>query len=188
MNQLGMVVDLSHCGYQTTIDGIQVSERPVAVTHSFCRALRDHDRGKTDDQLRLLAERDGYLGILAVPHFLGNEAVAPLSLVLDHIDHAVKVMGVHRVGIGTDWGSASPDLPEPLRAGIRQAFANMGFRPEHGTALAARPGGAYFHEFKTYTDWPAITRGLVSRGYSDDEVRGILGQNWLRFLRRAGLP
>lgn len=185
MNRLGMVVDLSHCGYQTTIDAIEVSERPVAVTHSFCRALRDHPRGKTDDQLRLLAERDGFFGVLMVVSFLADDPCPPLDVFLDHVDHAVSILGQGRVGIGTDWGSSTPDIPEPLRIGVNQAFLTFGFRPEQ---YRSHPGGQAYQEMQHFTQWPAITRGLVSRGYGDEEIRGLLGQNWLRFLERAGSP
>jgi membrane dipeptidase len=187
MNALGIVIDLSHCGYQTTLDAIEVSERPVAVTHSFCRALRDHPRGKSDAQLRLLAERDGYMGILAVPFFLADEPYPSISLVLDHIDHAVGIMGLKRVGIGTDWSGFSPDAPDWLREAIARSMSRMGFRPGHGTDTAVRPGGAYFLEMKHYTDWLAITRGLANRGYGEEAIRDVLGRNWLNFLQRTGL-
>lgn len=182
MNRVGMVVDLSHCGTATTMDAIAVSERSVAVTHSFCRHLREHHRAKTDDELRLLAERDGYLGVLAVVQFLSDDPCPSLSLLMDHLDRAVEIMGPQRVGIQTDWGASSPDMPEALREGVSKAFLKLGFQSNQ---YRTRPGGFHFQEMKHYTDWPAITGAMVSRGYSDDEIRGFLGQNWLDFLHRA---
>ncbi|HEY8531907.1 MAG TPA: membrane dipeptidase [Limnochorda sp.] len=180
LNRQGIVVDLSHCSEPTAWDAIELSESPPCFTHAFCKALSDHDRGKTDEQLKAVAERGGYLGILAVPFFLSRDPAAGLEALLDHINHAVEIMGVDKVGIGTDWGGWTRDVPEPLREGLRRAFYAMGFRDEHGLQFGAALG-----EFVDYTDWPHITCGLVARGYSDDEIRGILGRNFLNYFRRV---
>ena len=187
MNQLGMIVDLSHCGYQTTIDGIEASDMPVAVTHSLARTIHAHPRAKTDDQIKLLADHRGYFGVTTVPFFVSDQPGPSISLFLDHFDHVVSIMGPERVGLASDWGSWSPDLPEPLRQGLRAMSTLRGSRPEDGMTLAAAPGGAYFEEMRAYTDFGVLAQGLVSRGYTDADIRGFLGQNWLNFLERAGL-
>lgn len=180
MNQLGMVVDLSHCGYRTVMDALELSSAPPAFTHAFCKELVEHDRAKTDEQLKAMAARGGYLGILAVPFFLSKNPDAGLEVMLDHIDHAVEVMGIDKVGIGTDWGGWTSDVPEPLRAGIKQAFFGMGFREEHGLRIGGGIG-----EMARYEDWFQITRGLVSRGYSDAEIEGLLGRNFLNYFGKV---
>jgi membrane dipeptidase len=180
MNELGIVVDVSHCGVQTTFDAIEVSDKPIAFSHTGCRALYDHPRSKTDDQLRALAERDGYVGIYVVPFFLTADPNPGLDVMLDHIEHAASIVGIQRVGIGTDWGSWTADLPQPLQAGIHAEFARRGFREEHGMKMGGSLG-----ELDSYLNCVQITRGLVSRGYSDDEIRGILGRNYLDLVRRA---
>ncbi|MDB4897038.1 MAG: peptidase renal dipeptidase [Firmicutes bacterium] len=180
LNRLGIVVDLSHCGAGTVADAIEHSEAPPAFTHAFCKALVDHDRAKTDSQLTAMAERGGYLGILAVPFFLSRDPNAGLEVMLDHIDHAVGIMGVDKVGIGTDWGGWTSDVPAPLRPAVKAAFMAMGFREEHGIVIGGGIG-----DFKRYEDWIQITRGLVSRGYSDPEIRGILGGNFLNYFKKV---
>jgi len=180
LNELGIVVDLSHCGDGTTMDALEVSERPVAFSHTGCRALYEHPRAKTDEQLRALAERDGYVGIYGVPFFFSRDDNSGIETMLDHIEHAVGIVGIQRVGIGTDWGAWSADVPQVLRDGVRAEFMRRGFREEHGLQF-----GVPFGTMTAYTEWSQITAGLVSRGYSDDEIRGILGANFLAFFRRA---
>jgi membrane dipeptidase len=176
LNDLGMIIDVSHSGYGTTMDAISVSERPIAFTHIVCRDVYDHARGKTDEQLRALAESDGYAGIAAVPHFLRKGGGQSVEDMMEHLEHAASI-----VGIATDWGFWSTDFPAELHVPALEEFGRLGFRPEDelkmGTALGA---------FINWTDWPELTRGLVSRGFSDEEIKGFLGLNWLNFMRRSG--
>jgi len=175
MNERGILIDLSHCGLRTTMDAIRASNRPVAITHSFSRELSAHDRGKTDEIMRALAERNGYFGILIVPFFITAEPTATLEHFLAHVARAIDIMGVGRVGIGTDWGAV---FPKTLEALLDAEMVKFGFRPEHRTRWGARVEG-----FTSWRDWPNITRALVWRGYSDDEITGILGRNFLRIFR-----
>jgi membrane dipeptidase len=177
MNELGIVVDVAHCGVQTTLDAMEASSVPIAISHSGSRVLYDHPRSKSDDQMRALGEHDGYMGVYTVPYFISNDPDPQLDIMLDHLERAVNLVGIQRIGIGTDWGSWSLDLPARLRAGVEEVFATRGFQ---GYRQAHTLG-----ELVAYSDWVHITRGLVSRGFSDDEIRGILGRNFLSFLRRA---
>jgi membrane dipeptidase len=182
LNRLGIAVDVSHSGYRTTIDAIEVSERPIAFTHVACKAVNDHPRAKSDEELRRVAEVDGYVGIVAVPFFLRSDGEADINDMMDHIEHAVKLVGLRRVGIATDWGFWSTDFPRELYEATLDEFASMGFRPEDGLVMNAKLG-----DFVRWEDWPHITRGLVSRNFNDDEIRGLLGENWLLYLDRAGI-
>ncbi|MBI3998699.1 MAG: membrane dipeptidase [Armatimonadetes bacterium] len=175
MNEKGILIDCSHCGLRTTMEAIQASSVPVAITHSFSRELSPHDRGKTDEIMRALAAREGYFGILIVPFFITPEPTATLEHFLAHVDRAVDVMGADRVGIGTDWGATFPRPLEPL---LDAEMLRFGFRPEHRTTWSARVEG-----YQSWRDWPNITRALVWRGYSDSEIRGLLGANFLRIFR-----
>ncbi|MCL0048773.1 dipeptidase [Dehalococcoidia bacterium] len=176
MNELGILVDLSHCGHKTTMDAIEISTRPVAFTHTFCRKLNEHDRGKTDFELKALAENNGYCGIVVVPFFLAKENPS-LDHFLDHLEHAIEIMGIDKVGVGTDWGAV---YPEPLLARLNEEVKRIGFREEHNVDWRAVTKG-----FKDWKDWPNITYGLVSRGYSDQEIKGILGGNFLKSFREV---
>jgi membrane dipeptidase len=182
LNRLGIAVDVSHSGHRTTIEAIEVSDRPIAFTHVACKAVNDHPRAKSDEELRRVAEVDGYVGIVAVPFFLRSDGEADINDMMDHIEHAVKLVGLRRVGIATDWGFWSTDFPRELYEATLDEFASMGFRPEDGLVMNAKLG-----DFVRWEDWPHITRGLVSRNFNDDEIRGLLGENWLLYLDRAGI-
>jgi membrane dipeptidase len=180
LNELGVIIDVSHSGNGTTMDAISVSERPIAFTHIVCRDIYDHARGKTDEQLRALAESDGYAGIAAVPHFL-REGEQSVEDMMEHLELATSIMGVDRVGIATDWGFWSTDFPAELHAPALEEFGRLGFRAEDELKMGHALG-----EFVNWTDWPELTRGLVSRGFQDEEIKGFLGLNWLNFMRRSG--
>ena len=110
MNALGMMVDLSHASDKTFWDCLEVSKAPIIATHSSCRALCSHRRNLTDDMLRALGEKDGYVGVNFYPYFL-TDAYDParpstfpgVKEVVDHIDHAVRLAGIDHVGIGSDF-------------------------------------------------------------------------------------
>jgi membrane dipeptidase len=177
MNELGILVDLSHCSEATTLDAIDTSTKPVAITHSFCKALSDHDRGKSDDVIRALGEAGGYFGILTVPFFITTEPTATLDHFVAHFDRVVDLIGPQHVGIGTDWGV---HFPKPLVDMLNEEMARLGFREEHRVDWGATVEG-----FRDWREWPNITRALVSRGYSDEQIEGFLGGNFLRVFERA---
>lgn len=106
MNSLGIMIDLSHASDNTFWDCIELSESPIVATHSCCRSLCSHRRNLTDDMLRALKEKDGYVGINFYPYFLVDDPVGKVpgvSEIVDHIDHAVKLAGLNHVGIGSDY-------------------------------------------------------------------------------------
>lgn len=184
LNERGMVVDCSHCGEATSRDAIETSADPVAFTHTFCRAVADHPRGKSDDLLETLAANDGYAGILTIPFFISpDDFGAAFDRFFDHIDHAVSILGVDNVGIGTDWGAwslaARDDLPAGVREGVRQTYGDIGF-PEGMEHI-----GQSFGPMDRFTDWNAIPDGLRERGYSDASIRKLTGENFLRFWERV---
>ena len=178
MNRLGIIVDVSHSGYNTTLDAIRHSRRPVAITHSSCQVVAQHPRAKSDEQLRALRDADGYIGMLCCPFFIKPQGGAVLDDFLDHIEHAVSVVGADKVGIGTDWGGWSPDYPNEIK-GLAQAKL-----ASHGFAKGELDFGDIIPEFDAWTSWSCITAGLLARGFSEDEVRGLIGGNWLAFMER----
>lgn len=184
MNELNMVVDLSHCGKQTTLDAIEASDDPVAFTHTFSQELADHNRGKSSEELEALRENGGYMGILALPAFIAPGKTNPgIDNFLDHLDHAVTVLGVNNVGIGTDWGMTSPDVPAALYPELESFFRRNGFRGSEENKITIGEGlGA----FKNYEDFGVIRDGLAERGYSTSEIHGILGENFLEFWDKIG--
>ena len=104
MNALGMAIDVSHCGQRTSLDAIAASEKPVLITHSNCLALAHGvARCKSDEVIRAAARNGGVLGITAVRHFVNPTGRATVEDVLDHFDHAIRLVGVEHVGLGSDF-------------------------------------------------------------------------------------
>jgi membrane dipeptidase len=102
MNRVGILIDLSHVGYRTTMDAIDASGQPCAFTHVGCHAVTDGARNKTDEQLKALAARGGVVGIFTFPRYITRTLPATLEDYLRHVDHAVSLVGVDSVGVGTD--------------------------------------------------------------------------------------
>lgn len=177
MNELGMIVDTGHCGRQTTLDACALSAAPVVASHTSAQGVYHHDRGKSDEELRALAATGGYIGVYAVPFFLSGDPDPTIDAMLDHIDYIARLVGPQHVGIGTDWPMQAPEWG--LKK-LNEWSTQIGFRAEHGLNSLQNLVG-----FDDYRDFPNITRGLVKRGYSDDEIRGILGGNFLRVFEQV---
>jgi len=177
MNKLGMLIDLSHTGYQTTMDVIEASAAPVAFTHTVCQAVHAHDRGKKAEQLEAIAQKNGYVGICVVPMFISPREDANLDDFLAHVEHAVKIVGADKVGIGTDHAESYPPLAQKMN---QEALEKLGFQKKHSVNMLRKTEG-----YRGWRDFPNLTRALVSRGYDDDAVRGILGGNFLRIFKQT---
>jgi membrane dipeptidase len=177
LNELGVLIDLSHCGPQTAWDAVRASNKPVACTHTFCLALSKHDRGKTDDLLRAVADTGGYVGILVVPFFISDQPDVTLEVAMNHLERAAEICGIDHVGVGTDWGAV---FPRELADKMNQEMNVIGFRPEHRVDWNAQ-----MPDYRSWEDWPNITRRLVQRGFSDDDIAKILGLNFLRVFERV---
>lgn len=171
-NQLGVIVDTSHCGRLTTLDACKFSRAPVTANHACAQGVLAHARGKSDEELDAIAATGGLIGVVAVPFFLAKGRPT-VEAMLDHIDYIAGRFGWRHVGIGTDWPLQSPlDLLQETVGGL---LPEIGFRPEDNIDVTQTLIG-----FSDYRDFPNITRGLVKRGYDDEQIRGILGENFLR--------
>ena len=103
MNRLGIMVDLSHASEKSFYDALNISKQPIVCSHSSCRALCDHPRNLTDDQMRALAKKGGVMQITLYSGFLRSDGEATIEDVMAHLEHAIEVMGIDHVGIGTDF-------------------------------------------------------------------------------------
>jgi microsomal dipeptidase-like Zn-dependent dipeptidase len=103
MNRLGLMVDLSHAGEKTFYDALDISQTPIVCSHSSCRALCDHPRNLTDDQMRRLAAAGGVMQVTLYNGFLKREGEATIYDALAHLEHSIHVMGIDHVGLGTDF-------------------------------------------------------------------------------------
>ena len=173
MNELGIIVDTGHCGRNTTLDACSISSRPVVASHTAVGSLCPHDRCKSNEEFEAIAATGGVIGLMTVPFMLHESGRADMNVFLDHVDSLRDLVGVEHVGIGTDWPLSVPEAL--MREHFLALTEDVGFREEHGIEPLATVDG-----FATYLDYPNITRGLVSRGYSDEEIKSVLGGNFLR--------
>ena len=174
MNQVGMAVDVSHCGDRTTLDAFEVSKRPVLITHSNCRALvPGHPRVKTDEAIIAMAKSGGVMGITAVRMFVRDREPTTVEHVLDHFDHVAKLVGPEFLGVGSDidldgYDDMPPEANRQLRAGYKGSY---GFREKIDVEGLDHP--------KRMFD---LAEGLIRRKYTDSQIEGILGGNFVRVL------
>jgi len=181
MNRVGVIVDIAHSGWQTSLEAAKLSKRPMVASHSTCAALHKHMRAKPDNVIRAIADGGGLIGICCIPAFLGSSG--DINALLGQIDHVVKRFGIDHVAIGTDVAytsrnSAKENKIIPKRARSRTRWAAL-WPP--GSLTAAHSS----KESMAWTNWPLFTVGLVQRGYSDDDIRKIIGGNMLRVARAA---
>lgn len=172
-NETGMMVDVSHCGRHTTKDACDFSKAPVNANHTGAHAVFPHARCKTDEEIKAIAATGGVIGIVTVPFFLSRNSKPTVEHMLDHIDHVVNLVGWEHVAIGSDWPLQAPD--PILQATLGTELQDAGFREEDRVEVTERLVG-----FDDARQLRNITRGLVSRGYADLEIEGILGGNGLR--------
>ena len=178
MNDLRMLVDLSHCGLQTTADGIATSSRPVAITHSGCRGVFDHPRSKTDDILRALANKGGVIGIYMMP-FINAQGQPMAADLVKQIECAVKVCGEDHVGIGSDL-SITPHVVNAEYEAKHRRFVEG--RKAHGIATPREEDYMFVKDLNVPRRLEMIADHLQSRGHSAARIEKIIGANWLRLF------
>ena len=176
MNELRMLVDLSHCGLQTTADGIATSSRPVAITHSGCRGVFDHPRSKTDDILRALANKGGVIGIYMMP-FLNAQGQPMAADLIKQIEYAVKVCGEDHVGIGSDL-SITPHVVNAEYEAKHRRFVEG--RKQRGIAAPREEDYMFVKDLNVPRRLELIADQLLTRGHSATRVEKIIGGNWMR--------
>lgn len=183
MNELGVLVDLSHCGQQTTADGIAASDQPVAITHSGCSAVAPHPRSKRDEELRAMAEKGGVVGIYLMP-FLSPGRVPTLDDVMTHIEHAIGVCGEDHVGIGSDLSVTPIDGSDAYWAAHRDFVAG---RVARGIAAPAEDPDVLFTvpDLNSPRRMERIADAMAARGHTDVRIEKVLGGNWVRLFREV---
>ena len=200
LNEKNMAVDVSHCSEQVGWDALEVSTAPIIITHSASKEISYHDRGKSDPLARAVAEAGGFFGVAAISGFLHEGTVTTLDKYAEHVEHLVDVMGIDHVGIGSDKCGPGPgtetyfQFPEELGSfhtsflykedhdprSAPDGFDWTGFRPEHRLSDQHR-----ITDFDEFGDWPNITVALAKRGFNEEELRKILGLNYLRYFREV---
>lgn len=178
MNRVGLVVDMSHSGERSTLDAIEHSSRPIAITHANPSSWHPALRNKSETVLRALAQSGGMLGFSVYPHHLRGGSACALQDYCEMIARTAELMGIDRIGIGTDLCQDQPDsVVEWMRMGRWTKSA------DYGEGSAAAPGFPAMPEwFADNRDFGRIATGLRATGMNDAEVAAVMGENWLRFF------
>ncbi len=183
LNRVGMIPDVAHSGWQTSLETAQRSQKPAVASHSTCAAIHKHIRSKPDEAIKAIADSGGYIGICCIPRYLGGSG--DINALLDHIDHVTKRFGVDHVAIGTDVAYQSraaqaENRKIPPSGPSRAQWAAL-WPPDPSKTTRGRTHSV------AWTNWPLFTVGLVQRGYSDSDIQKIIGGNVLR-VAQAPLP
>ncbi|HEY1129732.1 MAG TPA: membrane dipeptidase [Roseateles sp.] len=178
-----LLVDLSHSSEKTCLDALRLARRPLAITHSGCRAVADHPRNKSDAELRLLAERGGVVGLYFMPYLrLAGQPQA--EDLIAHLEHALNVCGEDHVGLGTDGGTTAIDDMAAYRAMLA---AETELRRSLGIgAPGETPDVSLFlPDLCGPTQFTRLAELLAARGHGEARIHKILGGNFRRLMQEA---
>ena len=185
MEKVGMGVDLSHCGDQTTLDALDAAKRPALFTHATCRTLNPgHMRAKTDEAIRKLAQTGGIMGIAFIRFLVRDQEPVTLANVLDHFDYVRKLVGVEHLAVGSDLdvvGNGNTIGGTGKGPESQPNFDRYRYHVEKPQRVATT---GLDHPKRTFD----LTEGLIARGYSDADIKMILGGNAARVLGKIWAP
>ncbi|MGI3186077.1 membrane dipeptidase [Nioella aestuarii] len=184
MNRVGLVIDMSHSADRSTIEAAEISTRPITITHANLHSWQPALRNKRDDVVRAVTENGGMMGFSLYPHHLKDKSDCTLDSFCSMIAEAAEKFGAEHFGIGSDLCQDQPDsIVEWMRVG---RWTN---EIDYGEGSASAPG------FPPMPDWYGDNRdfgnietGLSAKGFSDDEVAGLMGGNWYRFFKENFTP
>lgn len=177
MNRVGMIVDATHMGLRSSLDALEVTRRPPIFSHSTPKKFAAHDRNISDEQIRACAAKDGVICLTGVGLFMDPEAKnISASRIADTIEYVVQLVGARHAGIGLDYVIDQMTLANVLKENPGRYGGNEQY-PADG-----------WIEFASPAVLPEVTDQLLQRNYSEDDVVGILGGNYLRVLEANGSP
>lgn len=181
LHERHVIVDLSHSGEQTCLDAARYTRRPISINHTGCRALADTPRNKTDEELRLVAVRGGFIGIYFM-NFLTITRQFMADDVVAHIEHAMNVCGEDHVGIGSDTFITGVE-DEATAHRMYKEFVQK--RREQGLAAPGENPDSLRHapDLNSPDQFRVIARKLAARGHRPRVVEKIMGQNFMRFAK-----
>jgi membrane dipeptidase len=200
LNATRTLIDVSHCSEEVGWDALETSDAPIVISHSTSRALYDNPRAKSDALAKAVADRGGYFGVVILPAFLSGAPEPGLDDFADHIEHLVNVCGIDHVGVGTDKTGPGPSdgsmvqFPEEMRRlrptevnwwGVRDTGGLESKRRRDDPTIGADrlPSTFRLKGFEDFRDWPNLTVHLAERGFDEQQLRKLLGLNFLRVFR-----
>ena len=179
MNRVGIVIDMSHSAEKSTIDAIEISEKPIAITHANPGFWHSAKRNKSTNLLKVLAESKGMLGLSLYPHHLKDNSKCKLDSFCEMVARTAEIMGTKNVGIGSDLCLNQPDsVVEWMRNGTWTIKKNFGEGSKNKPGFPDQPDW-----FKDARGFKNLEIGFKKVGFSDQEVLDILGNNWYNFYK-----
>ncbi len=179
MNRVGLVVDMSHSAEKSTLDAIEFSEKPIAITHANPSFWHPAKRNKSSDLLKILSDSGGMLGLSLYPHHLKDNTNCTLDSFCEMVAKTAEIMDVKKIGIGSDLCLDHPDtVVEWMRNGSWSKSKNYGEGSKNKPGFPKQPD--WFLDARGLSN---IEKGLKKAGFSDIETHGILGNNWYNFYK-----
>jgi membrane dipeptidase len=175
MNRVGIMCDLSHVGEKTSTEVIEASTKPVCYSHCLPSGLKEHPRNKSDAELKFIADRGGFVGVTMFTPFLRAGVDATVDDYVEAIEYVMNIVGEDAIGIGTDFTQGhGQDFFEWLThdKGYARRLTRFG--------KIVNPEG-----IRTIGEFPNLTEALLRRGFSESQVRKIMGENWVRILKEV---
>ena len=179
MNRVGVVVDMSHSAEKSTFDAIELSEKPIAITHANPTFWHAAKRNKSNDLLKTLSESGGMLGLSLYPHHLKDNTNCTIESFCEMVARIAEIMDLKNIGIGSDLCLDQPDtVVEWMRNGTWSKSKNYGEGSKNKPGFPKQP--EWFEDARGFRN---IETGLKKAGFSDSETQGILGNNWYNFYK-----
>jgi microsomal dipeptidase-like Zn-dependent dipeptidase len=181
MNRVGLVIDMSHSAERSTLEAIELSQRPIAITHANPSFWHPALRNKSDDVLRALGESGGMLGFSMYPHHLRNAGDCTCDDFCGMIARTADLMGVDHIGIGSDLCQDQPDaIVEWMRVGRWSKVIDYGEGSKDNAGFPPLP-----EWFENNLHLVNLIEGLTAAGFSDEDTANIMGGNWLTFFEKS---
>jgi len=179
MNRVGVVVDMSHSAEKSTFDAIDLSEKPIAITHANPSFWHPAKRNKSSELLKVLSESGGILGLSLYPHHLKNNTNCTIESFCEMVARTTEIMNIKNIGIGSDLCLNQPDkVVEWMRNGTWSKKKNYGEGTKNKPGFPKQP--EWFEDARGFIN---IEKGLRKIGFKETEIDGILGNNWYNFYK-----
>lgn len=181
MNRVGMVIDMSHSSERSTLEAIEHSSKPISITHANPSFWHPAKRNKSNTILKCLSESGGMLGLSLYPHHLKNGSMCELNDFCDMIARTVDLIGIKNIGVGSDLCQDQPDtIVEWMRNGRWTKDTDFGEGSIENPGFPKQPNW-----FKDNRDFNNISKGLKKVGLSSENIKDIMGRNWLNFFKKS---
>ena len=179
MNKVGIVIDMSHSAEKSTFDAIELSEKPIAITHANPNFWHPAKRNKSNELLKILGESGGMLGLSLYPHHLKNNTDCTLESFCEMVARTAEILSINNIGIGSDLCLKQPDsVVEWMRNGTWSRSVNYGEGSQKKAGFPKQP--TWFEDARGFKN---LESGLKKVGFSNDETNQILGNNWFNFYK-----